>query len=178
MTPVTRTTKKFRNKGFRRVAPMIATEIRKAGESRGFSVSRILTHWDEVAGPNLASVTRPVDVRYGRQGFGATLTVLTTGSMAPMVEMQKEALRERVNQCYGYAAISQIRVTQTAATGFAEGQAQFGRAAKAQPVIPDPGVTSKAEGLADGIDDGALRDALAALGTSILSKSNLSKGKK
>ena len=34
---------------------------------------------------------------YGKGGMGATLTLLTTGPMAPMVEMQKERLRERVN---------------------------------------------------------------------------------
>jgi hypothetical protein len=43
-----------------------------------------------------------------------------------MLEMQKEILRARVNACYGYNAIARIRITQTAPTGFAEGQAAFG----------------------------------------------------
>jgi hypothetical protein len=31
----------------------------------------------------------------------------------------------RVNACYGYITIARIRITQTAATGFAEGQMAF-----------------------------------------------------
>ena len=40
-------------------------------------------------------------------------------------------LKERVNAVYGYAAITRIHLTQTAATGFAEGQAEFTPAPKA-----------------------------------------------
>lgn len=73
---------------------------------------------------------------YGREGMGASLTLLVSGAMAPMVEMQKEQLRDRVNAVYGYAAISRILLTQTAATGFAEGQASFAPAAAPKAPIP------------------------------------------
>ena len=112
-----------------------------------------------------------MDVKYGRQGFGATLTLLTTGAQAPMLEMQKEQLREKVNGVYGYNAISRIRITQTAATGFAEGQASFDHRPRAKtPKAPDPGVTKAASDLAAPVGDGALRDALEALGRNVLSK--------
>ncbi|MBT8476137.1 MAG: DUF721 domain-containing protein, partial [Alphaproteobacteria bacterium] len=86
-----------RAKGFRRTSSLLGKQIREAGESRGFAVSRLLTHWAEVAGPEIAAIARPVEVSYGRAGIGATLTVLTSGAQAPMLEMQKETLRERVN---------------------------------------------------------------------------------
>jgi hypothetical protein len=38
-----------------------------------------------------------------------------------------------VNAAYGYNAISRVRLTQTAPTGFAEGQAQFAARAKVAP---------------------------------------------
>ena len=43
-----------------------------------------------------------------------------------MLEMQKEQLRAKVNAVYGYNAIARVRITQTAATGFAEGKVAFG----------------------------------------------------
>ena len=49
-----------------------------------------------------------------------------------MLEMEKEHLREKVNAVYGYNAIARIRITQTASTGFAEGQADFRHRRKGQ----------------------------------------------
>ena len=59
-------------KGFKRTATLLGDRIRKAGESRGFAVSRVLTHWAEIVGSDLAQMCRPVEVSYGRGGFGAT----------------------------------------------------------------------------------------------------------
>ncbi len=158
-----------RMKGFERASSLVASRIRTAGESRGFAVSRLLTHWAEVAGPDIARIARPVDVTYGRGGLGATLTLLTTGAEAPMLEMQKETLRERVNACYGYAAISRIRITQTAATGFAEGRAAFDPAPRHHP--NQAPVTPEAARTAAEVQDTALRDALERLGANVLSHS-------
>ncbi|MEM7719653.1 MAG: DUF721 domain-containing protein, partial [Pseudomonadota bacterium] len=103
---------KRRKRGFERASALASERIRSASESRGFAVARLLTHWAEIVGPDVAKIARPVDISYGR-GFGATLTVLTTGAQAPMLEMEKERLRDRVNACYGYAAVQKVRITQT-----------------------------------------------------------------
>jgi hypothetical protein len=134
-------------------------------------VTRLLTHWAEIVGEDTARIARPVDVKYGRQGLGTTLTLLTTGAQAPMLEMQKETLRERVNSCYGYTAISRIRITETAATGFAEGQAQFAPAPKPKPAVVSPENKQAARKAAEPIADQGLRDALEALGENIISRS-------
>ena len=160
-----------KSKGFKRTSTLLQGQIRRAGESRGFAVTRLLTHWAEIAGSDIAAIARPVEVKYGRQGFGATLTILTTGAQAPMLEMQKEKLREKVNGVYGYNAISRIRITQTAPTGFAEGQASFDHRPKRQsPTALDPGVSRTASELAAPVGDSGLRDALEALGRNVLSK--------
>ena len=159
-------------RGFKRTSQLLKDSIRRASESRGFAASRLLTQWEEVVGPDIAAIARPVDVSYGRQGFGATLTVLTTGAQAPMLEMQKEKLRERVNAVYGYNAISRIRLTQTAPTGFAEGKASFDhRPKKAAPAAPDAETQREAADLAAPVEDSTLRGALEALGQNVLSKS-------
>ncbi len=159
-------------RGFKRTSQLLKDRIRRASESRGFAVSRLLTQWEEVVGPDIAGIARPVDVSYGRQGFGATLTVLTTGAQAPMLEMQKEKLRERVNAVYGYNAISRIRLTQTAPTGFAEGEVSFDHRPKPNSTpTADPAAQAVAARMAAPVSDGSLRHALEALGRNVLSRS-------
>jgi hypothetical protein len=155
--------------GFKHSASLLRGQIRKASESRGFAVSRVLTHWAEIVGTEIAAIARPVEVSYGRQGFGATLTVLTTGAQAPMLEMQKERIREAVNAAYGYNAISRIRLTQTAPTGFAEGQVAFDGPRETAPPAPSPEATRAAQDLTEPVADDSLRQALEALGQAVLS---------
>ncbi len=164
-----------RERGFEPASRLLAERIRTAGESRGFAVARLLTQWPEIAGEDLARITRPVKISYGREGFGATLTLLTTGAVAPMVEMRKDHLRERVNAVYGYSAIARIHLTQTAGTGFAEGQAQFAHAPKA-PAAPDPAILTKATETAADIKDEGLRAALELLARNVLTRRNPKEG--
>jgi hypothetical protein len=156
--------------GFKRTSSLLQTQIRKTSETRGFAQSRLLTHWAEIAGEDIAAISRPVEVRYGRGGFGATLTLLTTGANAPILEMQKEKLREKVNAVYGYNAISKVRITQTAATGFSEGQVSFDhRPMSPRDDSPAP-ILPEAQTLADGVQDDGLRAALERLATNVYSK--------
>jgi len=159
-----------RTRGFEPAFGLLKDQVRKAGEARGFAIARLLTHWTEIAGEDLARITRPVKVGYGREGMGASLTLLTTGPHAPMVEMQKEKLRDRVNAIYGYAAISRILLTQTSATGFSEGQAEFLPAAKPAAMPADPALMAEAARTAAPIQDDGLRSALEALAQNILNR--------
>lgn len=158
-------------KGFKRTSNLLTQQIRTVSEKRGFAQSRLLTQWAEVAGAAVSAISRPVEVSYGRGGMGATLTLLTTGANAPILEMEKEKLRARVNAVYGYNAIARIRVTQTAATGFAEGQVAFDPAPhRAASSDPDPEPQQKAVAVAQPVQDEGLRRALTQLGTNILNK--------
>jgi hypothetical protein len=149
-----------RMRGFEPASGLLRETIRVAGETRGFAVSRLLTHWPEVVGEDLAALARPVKVAYGKGGLGATLTLLTTGASAPVLQMRLPEVRARVNACYGYNAISRIQITQTAAQGFAEPVAQY------RPAPPPP--SARFEAL--GIGDPGLREALEALGRNVISR--------
>lgn len=154
---------------FKRTATVLQSRIRKVSEARGFAQSRILTHWLEIVGNDIAEKTRPVEVSYGRGGMGATLTILTTGAQAPMIEMQKEAIRTKVNAVYGYNAIARIRITQMAPIGFAEGQAEFVPKPK-DKLRPDPALQEQAKQTARTVTDENLRRALEELGRNVLTK--------
>ena len=159
---------KRRMRGFEPAAQLVAGRVRNAGESRGFAVARLLTHWEEVAGPEIAAHARPVRISHGK-GFGATLTLLVAGARAPLVQMQLERIRERVNACYGFNAVSRIALTQTAPTGFAEGQAEFTPAPR-RAAPPDPAKLAQAEGIASGFDNPALSAAMRLMALNILSR--------
>jgi hypothetical protein len=159
-------------KGFARSSTLLQERIRKVSESRGFAESRLLTQWAETVGEDVAAIARPVKVGYGRGGIGATLTLLTTGAQAPMLEMQKEQLRAKVNGVYGYNAISRITITQTAPTGFADGQVSFQhRTPKPAPRVPDPESVAEARRIAAPVADDGLRAALETLAQNVLSRS-------
>lgn len=165
-----------RLRGFEAAAGLLRERIRTAGESRGFALSRLLTHWAEIVGDEIAARAQPVKVGYGKGGLGATLTLLVQGSAAPLVQMQIPQIQERVNGCYGYNAISRIHLTQTAGTGFAEGQSPFAARPKFAPQPPDPEVLRAAEELSREIQDERLRAMLEALGEKVLSRPRSRKG--
>jgi len=104
-------------------------------------------------------------------------TVLVTGSNAPMVQMQLPQIRDKVNACYGYSAISKVAITQTAPVGFHEGRAMFEAAPAPQkpPVSEEVKQTSAA--LAGDVENEGLRSALETLAQNVLSRSSASKGK-
>ena len=43
-----KTKRERRMRGFERTSKLLGSRIRKAGESRGFAVTRLITHWDEI----------------------------------------------------------------------------------------------------------------------------------
>ena len=156
-----------RKRGFERASSLLQGRIRQGGESRGFAVSRLLTHWREIVGDAVADAARPVEVSYGR-GFGATLTILTTGARAALLEYEKENIKARVNACYGYSAISRVRITQTSPEGFADGQVAL-RGPAGETPVPEPEVPPSVRSAANGVGDDDLRAALERLGSLVLS---------
>lgn len=151
-----------RMRGFEAAATLVAPQIKTGAESRGFAIARLLTNWAEIAGADTAAHTRPVRISHGR-GMGATLTVLTDGAHAPLVQMSLPMLRERVNAVYGFNAISRITVTQTAPQGFAEGQAAFTPAPRGPLAASDrvqPADLAAADALSARFTDPALAAAM------------------
>jgi hypothetical protein len=156
----------MRRQGFTPASELLQRQIREAGEARGFAVARLLTRWAEVVGEDVARLAWPASIAYGRRGQGATLTLLVPGPAAPLVQMEIERIRARVNACYGYEAVARLRLAQTSMQGFAEGRAAFAP----PPGAPSPPSSAAAERLAEGVGDTRLRLALAALAANVLAR--------
>ena len=165
-----KTREKRRKRGFERTSGLLQARIREVAEARGFSESRLLTHWEDIVGEQTAAMSRPVKVSYAKGGFGATLTLLTTGAYAPMVQADLPKIHDRVNAVYGYNAISRIHVTQTAPTGFSEGRVVFARPEKTAPVQISADVRAEAKRMSQGVQDEGLRKALEQLVSTYMSR--------
>lgn len=167
---------------------LVAAQIRKAGEVRGFAVARLLTHWPEVAGPELAGLCRPQKISYAQRGFGATLILETPGAAAPLVAMRTNALRERINAVYGYAAIARIQLVQAPISqagsqtwpeperGMAEAQTPFATPGLKSDNLAPPSAAKLAraqamvDSLTHGVADDALKAALDRLARNVLNR--------
>ncbi len=158
--------------GFTRAGKLLQTRINEASAKRGFGETRVLTHWREIVGPATANVCRPVKISYKTGGIGAVLTILSNGAHATILSMQKHDILEKVNACYGYRAIHDIRITQTAPTGFSEGQVEY--VAPRQKSEAPRELSSRDRNIvatiATGVEDTRLRAALTELGGSILAR--------
>lgn len=167
------------SRGFRTAAALLREQVHNAGAKRGLAMMRLLGHWDEVAGAELAALTRPLKVTHGREGMGGTLHLLVAPAAAPVVQMRLPELLARVNGCCGHGAVARIRPTQTAPEGFAEGTSPFApgpaRAAPA-PSPPDPAAEAALAAAAAGVADPRLRAALEGLGRAILARETNRKG--
>lgn len=141
-------------RGFEPTAALLSATVQAAGARRGFAVSRLLTHWPEVVGEDIAARCRPVRIARGRNGLGATLTLLTTGAQAPLLSMALPAIRDRVNACCGWNAVARVVLTQTAAEGVTPPPVPVPRPQ------PTPADRARADAAATGIHDDDLAAAL------------------
>ena len=165
-------TPKRRKRGFEAASKLVTGQLREPFEKRGFSETKLLTHWPEIVGEETAKAAIPVKIRHARgSGFGATLVLLTTGGHALTLDMQKDAIRQKVNACYGYNAVSRIQITQTAPMGFDEGHVRFEVKPKAPPQ-PTPEILRAARDAADPIQDSDLKQALERLARNVLTKNS------
>jgi len=154
-----------RARGFFSASDYVTKTVRKAGSSRGFAESRLLTRWDEIAGAEAAALCRPVRVSYAHREFGATLILWCEGARAPEVEMLTPRLIERVNAAYGYSAVSRIQITQSERPP--EPRRRPG-APKRRPLTADE--ERQVEDLVSGVCDPGLKEALRRLGRNLKSR--------
>ncbi len=132
--------KPFKRKGFLQAGSLLEIGLRQSMAKRGFGESRVLTHWAEIVGADIARIAEPLKLNYPKDGFGADLVVLCVGANAPLVQMQIPDIIERVNSCYGYRAITRVKVTQTRGK-HGEGKhagASVAHAAMSQSNLPPP----------------------------------------
>ncbi|MEM9059400.1 MAG: DciA family protein [Pseudomonadota bacterium] len=163
--------------GLRHAADPARATVRAIAGQKGFAETDIILRWADIAGEALAGVCRPVRIQYGQnRSIGATLIVECSSSRAPEIEHQTPRIIDRVNQFYGYRAVSRVRIThgaqiEPARPGFAEAQADFAGPDRQH----SNEVVRAAEDLARGVEDDNLRAALTTMGQHVLSRARTAK---
>ncbi|QQR69912.1 MAG: DUF721 domain-containing protein [Alphaproteobacteria bacterium] len=73
--------------------------------------ARLLEHWDDILGPELASHTTPVQLRMGKApGQGGALRVRVPAPLAPDIQALTPQILERINSYFGKDSISRLLI--------------------------------------------------------------------
>lgn len=160
-----------RSRGFQRAGQTARSAIGQIAGKKGFAEPEVLLRWSEIAGESISTICRPVKVHYGAsKGLGATLIVQTDSARAPEVEHLGPTIVARVNQFYGYRAVSRLKVTQSTglarAGGFAEDRTGF----SGPDTAPKDADLTRAAQMTDGIENTDLKDALTRMGSHIFAR--------
>jgi len=97
----------------RAVADLLPAAGGAAFRRFGFVQSSIVSRWREIVGARYAAVSAPESIRFppGKKSAG-TLTLVVEGAHAPMMQHVAPAIRDRVNQFFGYEAVARVAIRQ------------------------------------------------------------------
>lgn len=147
---------------------------RAAFETHGFPSAALLTDWPAIAGAEMATFTAPERLvwprrtgaiegdlspdrpRPGRSRAGATLVLRVEGPRAIEVQLSANQILDRINACFGYRAVTDLRIVQGPVARRPEPRA-----------TPEPQQPPPESPELERIADGELRAALARLAVRI-----------
>lgn len=134
--------------GPRSIGALLPAITRPVFRSRSAGAAQLMADWPVIVGPALAAVSVP------RQLARGSLTLACSGPVAMELQHLSAQLAERINAHYGRVMVEQLRFVQAAAPVLAK--------VAARPKAPPPAPVEIPD-----MKEGALRDALAALGGAV-----------
>lgn len=131
-------------------------------------LGRLVTHWQDIVGPELAPKTQPVKIRYIQSKkkdvkATASLDIACSSADATVLHYQKDLILERINQIFGDRWITAIRFVPVAVNASTAGSR------RANP--PKPLTLEEKEHLSsvlENVKDEDLMERLKSLGSAIL----------
>ncbi|MGE3713151.1 MAG: DUF721 domain-containing protein [Alphaproteobacteria bacterium] len=135
---------------------------RPAFAQKGLAGSRIISDWQKIAGPHMASHCTPQKVSFPRdKTTEGTLTIAVEPGFAPQLQHMQPLLLEKLAVYFGYRAIDRIRISHTLAPAV-------------KPTAPRPekksdrhGITTLPNDLLDTVEDVELQAALQSFATTL-----------
>ncbi len=141
--------------GPRSLGAVLPPLLRPTFRKRAPATAQIIADWDNIVGPAIARSTIP------RRLSAGTLVIACTGPIALELQHLSDVLMERINTHVGHVLVERLRFLQEASVA-----ADVPR----PPPVPSPQAMRAAEAAVSDLPEGALRDALAALGRSVLTR--------
>lgn len=144
-----------------RVGPLIADAITPICRQNGFVQARILLEWEYIVTSQFAQFCTPLKVTFPlKQRSNGRLLLKATSSMATEISYLEPLILSRINQYFGYQAISKISLL----------QGPIARKASSQKPLRRPlpeAIQANIENHVQPIKDDRLRAALLSLGMGI-----------
>ena len=129
-------------------------------------LGRLVTHWPEIVGADLADRAQPVKIRYrkvpGLKKAEASLDIASSTAEATLLHYRKELILERINQIFGERLVTALRFVPMAANEPLQTRPRRVKRAVA------PKDREDLSNLLAHIDDPGLKERLETLGISIL----------
>ncbi|MFG1372080.1 DciA family protein [Xanthobacter oligotrophicus] len=146
-----------RHSGPRPLADFVAPSISDLCGKAGFSVVEVVTHWDEIVGPDLAPRCMPVRLQWPKEdGAAATLMVRVEGAYAIELQYAAGVVVERINAYFGWRCVGRLALRQ--------GPVPQRHARQPLPPKPEPSTVATVRGEIGAFEDEALASSLARLG--------------
>jgi len=148
----------------RPLADLVGNALQSAFARQGFAAVDIITHWEDIVGPELAGRAEPIRLVWPRRddpNSAGTLMIRVEGAYALELQHLAPVVIERVNRYFGWACVGRISIR----------QGPVARRAR----TPDLPVEPPAETVADverglgSFEDEELKSALARLGALVRS---------
>jgi len=149
-----------RRPGPRPLSAEVPAITRAALGRKGFAEAGLLIHWQDIAGGELARMSQPVKIQFGRASkTGGTLTLRCGGAAALEIQHLAPVILERINAYLGHGAITRLKIEQ--------GVALPARLKSLNLPAATPTETAQIADRLEGVRDDELRDRLQRLGTAM-----------
>ena len=97
---------------FSKVAHILESLIQKNINKKGFGDTNLLFRWNDIVGKEISEVTRPLRINVSKDTNGAILKLQVNRAYAPQISLCLDQIKAKVNQFFGYRAISEIVLQQ------------------------------------------------------------------
>jgi hypothetical protein len=147
----------------RPLADLLGPCLTAAFKRHGFASTELVTHWEDIVGPEIATHAEPIKITWPRQANEdepepATLVLRCQGPAAIEIQHLAGVIVERVNRFLGWRAIDRVALRQAPLTR---------REKPKPPPSPDPAEVRRIADQMTGIADEKLRTALGRLGAAV-----------
>jgi hypothetical protein len=149
----------FKQGRARPLADLVDGTLQAVFARQGFAAVDIVSHWEDIVGPELANRTEPMRLVWPRRDdpdSSGTLTVRVEGAYALELQHLAPQVMERVNRYFGWACVGRMAIRQGPVT-------RRTRAPDLPVEPPAEVVTAVAETLGE-FEDEDLKASLARLG--------------
>lgn len=99
----------------RPLADLVGGALQSAFARQGFAAVDVVSHWEDIVGPELAARTEPMRLVWPRRedpDSSGTLTVRVEGAYALELQHLAPIVIERVNRYFGWACVGRISIRQ------------------------------------------------------------------